>query len=141
MLQALGYNTELGNILVAVISTRLALGGGVTYSRVPGCSPLGRVHLGHGPIYSRCWLAVGACRAAQTRDELLPRSNADPLCPVVAFRRPKNGLKWSSPVKWLIYPLVYFTASLAVGSRTGRYLYPFGDVDAHGLSAVLRNGA
>jgi hypothetical protein len=43
-------------------------------------------------------------------------------------------------VNWLLYPLAYFLLSLIAGAHTGRYLYPFGDVAAHGLAVVLRNG-
>ena len=143
VLQALGYNTVLSNILVAVISTRLALGGGSNLLTRPGMFAATAVYIFVvGLIYSLLlrsqWAPVGLHKLA---DELL--HDVTPILYVLwwLFCAPKNGLTWSSPVKWLIYPLVYFTASLAVGARTGRYLYPFGDVDAHGLPAVLRNGA
>jgi hypothetical protein len=54
---------------------------------------------------------------------------------------PKHALRWSAPVKWLVYPLGYFLLSLVAGAYSGRYLYPFGDVGVHGIDTVLRNGA
>ncbi len=43
------------------------------------------------------------------------------------------------PVLWLIYPAVYVVYALLKASSTGRYPYPFLDVDRLGSKAVLFN--
>jgi hypothetical protein len=52
---------------------------------------------------------------------------------------PKQGLRWSEPVRWLGYPLAYFAFSVILGALTGRYLYPFADLGNLGAMRVLRN--
>ena len=52
---------------------------------------------------------------------------------------PKGELSWSSPIAWTIYPLLYLPYVLIRGSSTGRYPYPFLDVNALGLTTVLVN--
>lgn len=143
MLLALCYNTVLTNILVAVIATRVALGAAGEWLTRPGMLAAAAIYiLVVGLIYSLLlrsqWAPVGLHKLA---DALL--HDVTPILYVLWWLlcAPKNALRWSSPVKWLLYPLAYFGLSLVVGQRTGRYLYPFGDIDAHGLAAVLRNGA
>ncbi|MCA1481865.1 Pr6Pr family membrane protein, partial [Bradyrhizobium sp. NBAIM08] len=52
---------------------------------------------------------------------------------------PKGELSWGSPISWTIYPLLYLPYVLIRGSSTGRYPYPFLDVNALGLTTVLVN--
>ena len=51
----------------------------------------------------------------------------------------KGDLTWIMPVLWLIYPAVYVVYALLKASSTGRYPYPFLDVDRLGSKAVLFN--
>ena len=143
VLLALCYNTVLSNILVALVSSRLALGGASNRLTGSGMLAATAVYIFVvGLIYSLLlrsqWAPVGVHKLA---DALL--HDVTPILYVLwwLFCAPKGGLKWGAPLKWLIYPLVYFAASLVAGIRTGHYLYPFGDLSVQGLATVLRNGA
>ena len=143
LLLVLCYNTVLSNILVALVASSMALRGPGSRLTSPGTLAAVAVYIGVvGLIYSLLlrsqWAPVGLARVA---DELL--HDVTPVLYVLWWLlcAPKNALKWGSPVKWLVYPLTYFLLSLIAGACTGRYLYPFGDVTAHGLALVLRNGA
>jgi hypothetical protein len=142
-LLVLCYNTVLSNLLVALVTTRVAAGGAGGWLTRAGTLAATAVYIFVvGLIYSLLlrsqWAPVGLSRLA---DELL--HDVTPVLYVLWWLvfAPKSGLRWSAPVKWLAYPLAYFLLSLIAGAYTGRYLYPFGDVAAHGLAPVLRNGA
>jgi hypothetical protein len=143
MLAVLCYNTVLSNILVAAVATGVALARADTCLTSTGTLAATAVYIFVvGLIYSLLlrsqWAPVGMFRLA---DALL--HDVTPILYVLWWLlcAPKNGLRWSSPLQWLLYPLAYFLISLIAGAYSGRYLYPFGDVSAHGLGAVLRNGA
>ena len=55
------------------------------------------------------------------------------------FFVPKSGLSWRNPASWAIYPLVYLVRILIRGAISGRYPYPFVNVDQLGYPHVLRN--
>jgi hypothetical protein len=57
------------------------------------------------------------------------------------FFVPKGGLNWTSPIWWLIYPLLYLPYALIRGSFTGFYPYYFIDVGKLGLPGVMVNVA
>lgn len=142
-LLVLCYNTVLSNILVALVGTRVALGGAGSWLTSSATLAATAVYIFVvGLIYSLLlrsqWAPAGLFRLA---DELL--HDVTPVLYLLWWLlcAPKNGLRWSAPLRWLLYPLGYFLLSLLAGAYTGRYLYPFGDVPAHGLAAVLRNGA
>ena len=52
---------------------------------------------------------------------------------------PKAGLRWSGPIRWLAYPVVYAAWTLAHGAMTGWYPYPFSDAAKLGYPQVLLN--
>jgi hypothetical protein len=54
---------------------------------------------------------------------------------------PKRSLRWSDPIRWLAYPLVYLVYVLLRGVLLPHYPYYFIDVRALGLSTVLLNSA
>ncbi len=142
-LVVLCYNTVLSNILVALVATRVAVGGPGGWLTHTGTLAATAVYIFVvGLIYSLLlrsqWAPAGLFRLA---DGLL--HDVTPVLYVLWWLlfAPKSGLHWSAPIKWLVYPLGYFLMSLVAGAYTGRYLYPFGDVAAHGLAPVLRNGA
>jgi hypothetical protein len=141
-LVVLCYNTVLSNILVAIIATAAALGNTGTWLTRPAALAATAVYICVvGLIYALLlrsqWAPSGLSRVA---DELL--HVVTPVLYVLWWLlcAPKSGLRWSSAVTWLVYPLTYFLLSLIAGAYTARYLYPFGDVGAHGLAIVLRNG-
>jgi hypothetical protein len=140
-LLVLCYNTVLSNILVALVATGVALGRPGWLTR-PGTLAATAVYIFVvGLIYSLLlrsqWAPAGLFRLA---DQLL--HDLTPLLYVLWWLlcAPKGGLRWSSALKWLGYPFAYFLLSLIAGAYSGRYLYPFGDVTAHGTAVVLRNG-
>ncbi|MEJ7625002.1 MAG: Pr6Pr family membrane protein [Pyrinomonadaceae bacterium] len=53
----------------------------------------------------------------------------------------KNGLNWSGPLCWLVYPLLYMTYSIVRGAIMGWYPYPFVDVTQLGYPTALGNSA
>ena len=54
---------------------------------------------------------------------------------------PRNRLKWTAPLPWAIYPVVYFLYVLARGQLDNRYPYPFIDVGKLGWLPALLNAA
>jgi hypothetical protein len=53
---------------------------------------------------------------------------------------PKGSLRWSDPVWWLVFPVLYFLYSMLRGAAFGIYLYPFFDVAQLGFARVSMNG-
>lgn len=49
-------------------------------------------------------------------------------------------LRWSDPLRWLLFPGVFLLWSLLHGLWSGWYPYPFLEVGTLGYAAVLRNG-
>jgi hypothetical protein len=52
---------------------------------------------------------------------------------------PRTGLRWSSVLPWMVFPLLYIILALIRGSFSGFYPYPFVDVGLYGLGQVLLN--
>lgn len=52
---------------------------------------------------------------------------------------PKRGVRWSTAVWALVYPLAYMGWTLWHGSWSGFYPYPFVDVSQIGLAKALQN--
>jgi hypothetical protein len=52
---------------------------------------------------------------------------------------PRGRLKWSAPLLWVIYPVVYFLYVLGRGQLDHRYPYPFIDVSKLGWLQVTLN--
>lgn len=53
---------------------------------------------------------------------------------------PKGALAWRDVARWCAYPAAYFGYVLLRGAATGRYPYPFLDVDALGYVGVFAYG-
>jgi lysylphosphatidylglycerol synthetase-like protein (DUF2156 family) len=51
----------------------------------------------------------------------------------------RGEVNWTMPFAWTIYPLIYLPYVLIRGSSTGRYPYPFLDVEELGYGVVLIN--
>lgn len=54
---------------------------------------------------------------------------------------PRARLRWTAPLWWSLYPLVYFAYALVRGQLDGRYPYPFIDVAKLGWTQMLLNAA
>jgi hypothetical protein len=52
---------------------------------------------------------------------------------------PKAGIGWAEPIKWLVYPAVYFAYSLIRGAVVSWYPYWFADVGLLGYPTALTN--
>jgi hypothetical protein len=53
---------------------------------------------------------------------------------------PKGALAWRDPLRWLVWPLVYFGWVLALGAARGEYPYRFIDPGIVGYPRTLLNG-
>lgn len=53
---------------------------------------------------------------------------------------PKGSLRWSGPVWWVVYPVLYFLYSMLRGATDGTYLYPFIDASQLGVVGAWVNG-
>lgn len=53
----------------------------------------------------------------------------------------KAELNWSTPAKWLLYPLLYMAYSLIRGAFVGWYPYHFADAAQLGYQVAIRNAA
>jgi hypothetical protein len=53
---------------------------------------------------------------------------------------PKSGLRWTEPLRWLIYPALYMIWILARGAVIHRYPYFFADVNKQGYPRTLLTG-
>ena len=55
------------------------------------------------------------------------------------FFTPKGRLRWTDPLKWLAFPLLYGTWTLLHGALSGWYPYWFIDVGQVGLGRTAMN--
>lgn len=64
-----------------------------------------------------------------------------PVASLVAWLmvRPRGQLRWSDPVLWAIYPVLYLIYALVRGAGDGLYAYPFIDIGTLGASRVAIN--
>lgn len=133
------YFTVITNIVVALLFSALASGwhatprlvGGVTLSIML----VGAVY--HTLLRGLLNLSGGAAFA----DFLL--HTVTPIIVLlwwIAFA-PKGGLDRRDPLRWVIFPLIYFCYGLARGTMEGRYPYPFMNLTALGWPHTLSNAA
>lgn len=52
-----------------------------------------------------------------------------------------TALRWTAPLWWSLYPVIYFVYVLLRGALLGRYPYRFIDVSQLGYAVTLRNAA
>ncbi len=140
VLDALCYFTVLTNLLTALVAT-LGVSGAQGFFAASGTRAATTVYIFVvGLIYTlllrALWAPSGLHKIA---DAIL--HDLVPLAYTlwwVGFA-PKGGLRWVQALRWLGYPLTYFAFSVALGSLTGRYLYPFVDLGTLGVAVLLRN--
>lgn len=133
----------LTNILVTLIATRLAWSGAHGFLGRPVTLAAAAVYivvvgLIYALLLSALWAPTGLHKLA---DAILHA-----LIPLLyllwwLLYAPKQGLRWSQPLRWLAYPLAYGVFSVVLGILTGKYLYPFADLRNLAAVQALRNAA
>jgi len=119
VINTLSYFTVLTNLLVAiVVSTSALRGHSDTFLTRPSTMSATALYiLVVGLIYSlvlkALWEPTGLQRAAD-----VALHDVMPVLYVLYWLLfvPKGTLRWSQPIYWLIYPLVYFAYSLLRGA-------------------------
>ena len=133
------FFTILTNLALAVAMTWLATGGRLSASTLGG---LTLAILLVGTVYALLLqdLYHLSC-AALIADILL--HNVSPIAMAVYWLlfAPRARLKWSAPLWWCLYPILYLAYALGRGQLDGHYPYPFIDVGRIGwLQAALNAG-
>ncbi len=144
VIDALSYFTVFTNLLVAVSVTAAARRGHVNkfWTRPSTMSAVAVYIFAVGLVYSlllsALWHPVGWALVADVAlHDLMPILYTIYWLIFV----PKGTLKWSQPIYWLAYPLLYMAYSLLRGILISRYQYPFADVTAMGYLKVFANSA
>jgi hypothetical protein len=134
----LSYFTILANLLAAIAFLAPLpflrderIRGGVTLYLV-------KVGLVYEVLLRRVWHPQGAEFLAS-----LILHDAVPLVMLAYWLllREKGALRWSQPIAWLAFPIVYLAYVFLRGSLTGWWLYPFMDASALGYLRVLLTAA
>lgn len=142
LLQFVSYFTILSNLMVAVVSARLALGHDLDTRlwrvlRLTGLVSItvtGVIHF----LLLRDLLDLGG--ADLLADTLLHRV-VPPLAVLVWVAvGPRDRISRADVAGSLVFPLLYPVWTLIHGLARGFWPYPFTDVDALGLGRVLVNG-
>ena len=142
----LSYFTILSNILVALVTTAVALGGRGRFAR---CLASPRV-LGAAALYIAVTGLIYAMLLADLWQPAGPQWWADVVLhdavPVLyvlwwLLFAPRPGLTTHDVPRWLVFPAAYLLWSLLRGSWTLTYPYPFIDPIALGWPRMWLNAA
>jgi len=135
----LRYFTILTNLAVAIAMTILAFGKTLSDGVLGGLA-LAMMLVGsvYATLLSHLYTLTGL--------ELLADNLMHQIAPVAMTLYwlavpPHGGLKWTEPVRWSIYPIVYLVYALVRGAADGIYPYPFLDVGKIGMGQTLINAA
>ena len=144
VLQLCSFFTILSNFLVVVSLTILLIKPGSTVGKFfsKGSVLTGLtvyitvVGIVYNVVLRQIWHPEGLFKLA---DELLHTVN--PLLFIIYWLAfvPKQGLKWSDTLSWLIFPFIYLVYILIRGEISGYYPYPFIDVSLLGYTKVMIN--
>lgn len=131
-----GYFTILTNFLVAVVFTVLALGGRHSiHPRFLAGIMLAIVLV--GVVYGVLLRGLQELTGVELISNMLLHQLIPLLVPIYwFFFTPKLTLRWTDPMLWAIYPLVYLVYALARGFSEGHFAYPFIDVGTNGTAQV-----
>jgi hypothetical protein len=140
----LGYFTVLTNILVAVAVTwpaalpATAPGRFFTQPAVIGwvASSIAFVGVAYFVLLRHVWNPQGLQLLADVLMHYIVPALVV-LYSVIALRR--TTLRWTAPLWWSLYPVIYFVYVLVRGALMGRYPYHFIDVSQLGYALTLRN--
>lgn len=150
VVNTLSYFTILTNLIVAIVSTASALRGvsnpvdtSDTFLTRPSILSAVAVYifvvgLTYSLLLRSIWDPTGLSAVLD-----VSLHDITPILYVLFwfFFVPKGTLRWSHPVYWLIYPVLYVVYCLVCGAVTGRYPYYFVDVTLLGYSKALLNTA
>ena len=145
VLNTFSYFTILTNLLVAIVSTACLLhrDRNDTFLTRPSTLSAATVYIFVvGLIYSlllrSVWDPTGLSAVA---DHALHDVTPVLFLLFWIFFVPKGALRWSQPLSWLLYPLLYVVYCLVRGVLTAWYPYHFVDVTLLGYPRALRNAA
>ena len=133
----LRYFTILTNLMVAVVMTRVALGGKVSAFLLGGITI---AILLVGIVYMtllRGLLELSG--AALLADMLLHKVSPVAMSLWWLLFAPRGRLKYNAPLWWALYPLAYFAYAIARGLNGDKYPYPFMNVDKLGWTQTMLN--
>lgn len=139
-----GYFTVLTNILVAVAATwpaalpATAPGRFFTQPAAIGwvASSIAFVGVAYFVLLRHVWNPQGLQLLADVvMHYIVPALVV--LYSAIALRR--TALRWTAPLWWSLYPVIYFVYVLLRGALMGRYPYHFIDVSQLGYALTLRN--
>ena len=145
VINTLSYFTILTNLIVAIVSTASALRNASDVSDTFLTSPstmsavavyISIVGLTYSLLLRSIWDPTGLSLVLD-----VALHDITPIFYVLfwLFFVPKGTLRWSHPIYWLIYPVLYVLYSLIRGAITGRYPYYFVDVTLLGYPKALLN--
>jgi hypothetical protein len=139
----LGYFTILTNVLVAVTLTAAAIQDRDGWSHRPAvaggvATAIALVGIVYSLLLRQTWSPQGLALVA---DACL--HDVIPVAFIIYWVLfvPHRSLRWRDPFVWLAYPLAYVVVTVLRGILTGRYPYPFADVNALGWTQVAINTA
>lgn len=131
-----GYFTILTNFLVAVVFTVLAIGGrNSIHPRFLAGVMLAIALV--GVVYGILLRGLQELTGVEVISNILLHQLIPLLVPIYwFFFTPKAVLRWTDPVLWAIYPLVYLVYALVRGFNEGHFAYPFINVTTNGVAQV-----
>jgi hypothetical protein len=142
VINTLSYFTILTNILVAMVSTAVALhGDSDAFLTRPSTQSAVTVYIFLvGVTYS---LLLRSVWEPTGLNAILNIALHDVVPVLFVFYWflfvPKGTLRWSQPICWLLYPLLYVLYCIVRGELTGIYPYHFVDVTLLGYPRALTN--
>jgi hypothetical protein len=132
------FFTIISNLAVAVVMTKIALGGRVSPFVLGGLTLaillVGIVYL----ILLRGLHPLSG--AALIANQLLHYVSPVAMAAYWLLCVPHGRLRWTAPLLWMLFPFIYFVYAIARGEIDGRYPYPFLDVGKIGLGQTIING-
>lgn len=142
VVNTLSYFTILTNLLVAFVCTASVLHGeSDNFLTLPSTQSAVAVYifivgLTYSLLLRSIWEPTGLSAVLD-----IALHDVTPVLYVLYwfFFVPKGTLRWSQPIYWLIYPVLYIIYCIVRGAITGLYPYYFVDVTLLGYPRALTN--
>jgi hypothetical protein len=151
MLDTVSYFTVLSNLLVAVVTTAVAFRADPSNEDDPRGISGFLTRQGTLAAVAVYIFVVGLIYSVLLRGVWNPAGwqlvadralhDAVPVLYVLYWLIfvPKQNLRWSQPLWWLIYPAVYCLYSWVFGTLTGKFMYWFADPTTMGWPNVIKH--